>query len=119
MTKVRNWLLLLLPIVVATGTAAARLGYFRNCAFWFRSCPVLECPDTIDLGEQESGKVAIGDLSISNSGTTPLVIDQVETSCSCGGLEREMDGQYMRLDSLEVAPGEKVDLVLRFAVNGR
>src|SRR6266446_3874664 len=112
-------LLLLLPIVVAAATAGVRTGHFSKWGWFFLSRPILECPEQIDLGEQETGKVATGHLSISNLGTAPLVIDDVQTGCSCGGLEQEIEGQYRRLNSLEIAPREKVELAVRFAVNGR
>lgn len=54
--------------------------------------PVLDCPEVIDLGEQERGQVAIARATLANAGDADLTITDVRSSCSCAGLEIEEGG---------------------------
>ncbi|MBA4065096.1 MAG: hypothetical protein C0501_15560 [Isosphaera sp.] len=80
--------------------------------------PVLCCPDLLDLGRQEVATVAAGNLTVSNPGGSPLVIDQVRTGCSCTGLERMTEDGPRRVESLTLPPGGSVELTVRVSVPG-
>jgi hypothetical protein len=55
--------------------------------------PVAELPEVIDLGAREIGDVVVVPFSIANRGGEELVIDDIRTSCSCSGIEREIEGK--------------------------
>lgn len=80
--------------------------------------PVLDCPNVLELGERELGDVAVIRFAISNRGGQVLVIDDVQSSCSCSGLEQDLDGKFVRLTSLRVARGESVTIAMRVLVQG-
>jgi hypothetical protein len=80
--------------------------------------PIVECPETVNLGSQERGQVASAPLTIKNRGRSELVIDQVSSSCSCSGLEREEAGSLVPVRELRLAPGEEGHLQIRVSVNG-
>jgi cytochrome c553 len=40
-------------------------------------------PDTLDLGQVAEGKAAEGDLLLRNTGSVPLTITDIQTSCGC------------------------------------
>jgi hypothetical protein len=81
--------------------------------------PVLRLPPTLDLGDRELGSVFVPRFTLTNAGRRELVIDDIRSSCACTGLEREMDGRHVRIESLRVAPGESAELVMRVAIRGR
>src|SRR5205823_5308154 len=81
--------------------------------------PAIELPEQIDLGEQEQGSIAIARFSVRNGGRSVLHLDHIRTTCACSGPEREEEGKFVRVSSLQLAPGEQVGLVVRLAVNGR
>jgi hypothetical protein len=80
--------------------------------------PEIGYPTTLDLGNHEIGDLAIARFAIANRGESDLVIDEVRTNCSCTGLEREENGQFFRIDSLRIKPGEQAALVMRISVRG-
>jgi hypothetical protein len=80
--------------------------------------PVAELPEVIDLGAREIGDVVVVPFSIANRGGEELVIDDIRTSCSCSGIEREIEGKFFRIESLNLNPGERSELVIRTAVRG-
>jgi hypothetical protein len=81
--------------------------------------PKLVCPDRIDMGAGEIGKVCHAQFSMANRGRSELVLDQIRTNCGCSGLERERDGVYERVESIRLAPGEHVRLAIRALVQGK
>jgi hypothetical protein len=80
--------------------------------------PVLECPQVIDLGEQETGQDAIARLTVANRGGKDLLIDQVRSDCSCSGLERDDGGEVSAVQELRLSPGEESQLRVRVSVRG-
>jgi hypothetical protein len=80
--------------------------------------PVVELPGVIDLGKREIGDVVVVPFSIANRGGEKLVIDDIRTSCSCSGIEREIDGKFFRIECLNLGAGERAALVIRAAVRG-
>lgn len=119
MKALRSAYILALPIAIAGITFVIRSsGVQRTLVSWFKSQPVLECPDTIDLGEQESGEQMIAHFSISNPGRNTLVIDNVRSTCTCSGLERLIEGKYERLDTYEVEPHAQKEFAIRMVAGG-
>jgi hypothetical protein len=80
--------------------------------------PVLDCPEIIDLGEQEWGQLATARFIITNRGGEELQIDHIQSSCSCAGLEREERDGFTRLTELRLGPGQEAHLALRVSVGG-
>ena len=76
-------------------------------------------PEPIELGERELGETVIPRFSISNKGGVDLIIDEIHSTCSCIGLDREEDGHLVHVESLRIQPGEKVELALRLSVKGK
>lgn len=106
----------LLAFLVARGLATQ--WPTRHWASMTRSAPVAEFPETIDLGERESGDVAEARLIIANRGGGELVVDHIRTNCSCAGLERQDGDKLIPVETLRIAGGEQADLVVRVAVRG-
>lgn len=82
----------------------------------FAHQPAIIYPSEVDLGECERGRESVGHFRISNQGGRDLIVDQIATNCSCGGLERLIDGRYHRVESLRVKPGEAAEVAIRVAV---
>jgi hypothetical protein len=80
--------------------------------------PAIEFPSALQLGELDLGKIATGRLAIANRGGSALRIGSVRTSCSCSGVEREVDGDMQEVTALTIPPGESVDLQVRVAARG-
>lgn len=88
---------------------------------WFSGAqgrPVIEYPATVDLGEQEMGELVVGRFAITNRGGADLIVDRIQTNCSCTGMEREHEGRYERVESLRLKANEKADLAVRVSVRG-
>lgn len=105
------------PVLIGVSVFAARQNErsLRILSGW---SPVLECPDSLDLGERELGEVTLSRFSIANRGGGQLEITNIQANCSCAGLEQERNGEFVRVKSLSIAAGEKVDLVMRISVQG-
>lgn len=110
---------------VALPLSAGVLSYFattgqlqRSWSAAFRLYPVIDYPEQLDLGEHEIGDLIIAPFTISNRGGGELVIDQVQTNCSCTGLEQRGEAGYLRVESLRLQAGEHAELVMRIAVRG-
>jgi hypothetical protein len=58
-------------------------------------------------------------FAIANRGGSELVIDDIRRSCSCTGLEREVDGKFTVVESLRLQPNETVNVNIRVAIRGR
>ncbi len=110
--------LILIPIIVAGLTAGIRFGV-KQRSVGYHDSPAVEYPETIDLGEHEKGEVAVGRFWIRNGGKGQLLVDQFRTTCSCAGLEREVNGRFIRLQSIQLDRGDQVELVVRVAVNAQ
>lgn len=108
-------------LVVALLAAALLAGYlFSSKLGLWSGHPEIEFPATLDLGKHEVGDQVVKPYVIANRGRADLVISEIRTSasCSCAGLERLDNGQYVRIEALTIPPGAHADLVLRFAVRG-
>jgi hypothetical protein len=81
--------------------------------------PALECPSLVDVGELELGNVGMASLTISNAGGGQLIIDSIETNCTCAGLERQIDGDFLRVKTLKLGPSERADMVVRVSARGK
>lgn len=99
------------------------LGRLFGSRPWFVSGlnaqPVLQYPQALDLGEHEQRSIAVGRFQIKNAGTGVLILDQFQTSCACAGIEREVEGKFLKVHSIKLQAGESIDLVLRASVTGR
>jgi hypothetical protein len=83
-----------------------------------RAVPRLEFPSYLDAGEQESGRAFLCALSLANRGTAPLELSDIRTDCTCSGLGRVKNGEFLRLQNLVLRPGESADLAIRAVVKG-
>lgn len=81
--------------------------------------PRIDLPEEIELGERELGSIVVAPVAISNHGGRALEITEVGSNCSCSGLERQQNGDFVRIEWLTIRPGETVNLVVRVAVRGR
>lgn len=107
--------LLSLPFGAAGLTVAVRFAWDRLVA----GAPLLLYADTVDLGERERGEIAVGRLRVTNGGSGKLILKDFRTSCSCAGVEREESGKYVPIQSVQLAPGEQVELTARVAIGAR
>src|SRR5262245_47569288 len=114
MNKVRLCCWLVVPITLGAFAFLALGG--RSWLAAVTTNPLMEYPATLDLGEREVGDVVVTPFTIANRGGSDLVIDQIQTNCSCAGLERRQDGHFVRLDSFRLKAGEKAELVVRLSV---
>jgi hypothetical protein len=73
----------------------------------------------VTLPEAEVNQFAGFRFTIATQGTRPLHIHKIQTNCTCSGLEREMDGRTVGIQTLTLAPSEKAAVVLRVKVVGR
>jgi hypothetical protein len=104
-----------IPIVAVCLTLGSRFAWDR----WLAKRPVLDYVRTLDLGERDFGEIAVGRFEIKNSGRAELLLDQLQTTCSCAGVEREVEGKLVRVDSVHLLPGDHAELVARMAVGAR
>lgn len=107
--------LVLLPLASAAATFGVRSAWDRGA----EKLPALECPSSIDLGDRDLGEIAVGRFMVKNAGRAPLKLDNFQTSCSCAGIEHEVEGQLRRVQSVELLPGERVELTARVAVGAK
>jgi hypothetical protein len=109
-----RFLLLLagIAILAGLGTIGLRAAWDR----WLAPRPILEYPTLIDVGDHDRGEVVLRRFEVRNVGHAPLELTQFRTSCSCAGVEREVDGKLQRLQSATLAPGHLVELVVRLGV---
>ncbi len=116
-----NLLLIAVPFVAGAITVAVRSGVlYREWAALTGGDPVLDCPATVELGEYEQGQQAVARFSVANRGGGELVIDQVRANnCACSGLEREVEGEFVRVETLRLGRGEQAELSTRIGVRGQ
>ena len=92
--------------------------FIRKLEAKLTGAPVIEYPQSVDLGEQEQGSVAVAPLTIANRGRSELVVNGIGSSCSCSGLEQEQQGAFVVVSEFRLAPGEERHLRVRVSVNG-
>jgi hypothetical protein len=103
-------LVLLLTISLRTGAGGRESR--SNAA------PKIEFPAQVDAGDQESAKIFLCPLAIANRGTAQLEIHDIRTDCTCSGLGRVKNGEFLRLENLALEPGQHADLAIRAVVKG-
>jgi hypothetical protein len=81
--------------------------------------PCLVCPTQLNLGPHEIRTTATGNLHVTNNGGQLLVIDKIQSSCACTGLEKLTPEGPRRIDILKIKPGESVALQVRINLNGK
>lgn len=102
--------------VVLIGCASAALAAWIYGPGSLRE-PRLQVPPIVDIGEHEYGTMAVASFEIGNAGKSTLEVKSDSRSCSCSGLEQVVGpGRLIRVERLEVAPGDKTQVVVRFAV---
>jgi hypothetical protein len=82
------------------------------------SGPIIDCPEVIDIGEQEQYALAVARFTVANRGPEELVLRNVRSGCACLGLDQERDGQWYRSDVVRVPAGESRQLGIRQIVLG-
>ena len=107
-----RWLYVLLPLALAGGV----LGFAAGSRKDKPAVPRAEFTEFVDLGACPQGGIAVGRFRVKNSGEGDLTVQNFRTSCSCAGVEREVDGKYLRVQSLRLSAGEQVDLTIRVNV---
>jgi hypothetical protein len=100
-------------LFVLFAVAALTAGVFIGWDHWSPRKPILVYPALVDLGAREKGEIVVGRFEIGNAGGSTLLIDQIQASCISAGLEWEVNGEFVRLNSIQIAPGERMELVLR------
>lgn len=66
--------------------------------------PRISYPITIDLGNREIGDEAEAHFNIENHGTEYLLIRDIQTSCSCTGLEHLENDEFVGTKSVTILP---------------
>lgn len=61
--------------------------------------------DTLDLGDVANGTIATHDVTVRNTGTGTLVVDNISTSCGC---------TTATLEPMQIAPGESGTLHIEY-----
>jgi hypothetical protein len=118
--KLRHLGWVIVPILVGAASYVARPDHLkRRWKIWTGSDPIIECPQSLDMGEHELGEIAVARFFVANRGGKELIIDQVRTNCSCSGLEREENGQLSPIEKLSLASDERVQLAMRISVRGQ
>ena len=79
--------------------------------------PVADFPTQVDLGKRERGEIAVAMFKVANRGGSELILDQFRSSCSCSGIERQKEGEFVRVEELHIKPGEEIALRMRITVN--
>jgi hypothetical protein len=115
----RSWRTLLLLASIPVGAGMLTVGLRSFWDRWIASYPVLDCPARIDLGERDLGEIAVTHFKIMNRGRSELLIDEFHTSCSCAGVEHEIDGKLVRLRAVRIPAGDEVQITARVAINQR
>ncbi len=105
-------------VLVPLGLGGAAFGASRAFWAWRSSGPRLECPAVIDLGPREVGDLVVARVLFANRGNEILRVDRFRVNCACTGFEREKDGKFTQVRSLQLAPGEETELTLRVSVRG-
>lgn len=112
----RNWWLLL-PILAGAVGFSWRIGAFERMKTALPgSSPAIDYPTVLDLGERTANEMVATRFQIANRGRQELVINRVKASCSCGKLEREIDGRSEEIEELRLSPGERADMVVHTAI---
>lgn len=107
-------LLLFLSAPLAAG--ALTIGLRSAWDRWLAARPVFVYPESVDLGPREKGEVVTARFAIENPGRGVLIVDGLATSCTCAGVEREVDGEFSRVNSVRIPAGGTAELVARIAV---
>ena len=105
-------LLVALGFVVALlipGSPGATRGHSHATADPFNSAvsgaPLQVSPDPVSLGSLSPGQQATGRITLRNPGQSPVIVERVETSCSCLDV-----GPF----PIKIEPGRSANLTVRF-----
>lgn len=93
-------------------------GYAVRARYRAPTPPAADFPPVVDLGDRDLGEQAVARFRFANRGDSPLVIDKVGSTCSCAGIEQEVDGRVVPVKQLIIPPRSEVELTARVAVRG-
>jgi hypothetical protein len=113
----KSTFLLLLSALLAGGAVAIGLYIGRDHRLPPRAVLVYPTPESIRLEWPGDGEIAVARLEIKNPGSGELLVDQLATNNVWAQVDREIDGAYVRVDSLRVPPGGAAELLLRVRAN--
>ncbi len=109
------WRSALLVLIAAAAAGVAWAVRYREPV----GPPVIACPENVDLGPQSFGAIVVGRFRVENRGSSPLVLGQFSTSCSCAGVEIEEGGTTKRVEDVHIPPGGSTELLVRIAIGAR
>ena len=107
------------PFLVGAIAYLATSGFFiKFSSSYIALAPRIDYPATLDLGSHENGDQILKRFTRTNIGAGELLIDNIQTNCSCTGMEREQDGQFVHINELRLQAGESAEVVVRVSVRG-
>ncbi|MCI0682949.1 MAG: DUF1573 domain-containing protein [Gemmataceae bacterium] len=80
--------------------------------------PMISCPRSVDLGRQVVGAKVAAKVPITNVGGKPLQLSAFISSCGCLFISEETVGPITSTTTLDVLPGETIELLVHLAVRG-
>lgn len=81
-----------------------------------RQNPVGIFPSPIVIQSCEAGEELQIPVSFSNTGNAALHVFNIQSSCSCSGIERTIEGRRTQLSSFVVSPGTTESFTIRYVV---
>src|SRR5580704_9136439 len=97
--KPQHLVVVVLPLIAGGGA------YWYQTTQPFDRAPILEVPETVDVGECEPGKVVTANFTLGNRGRGLLHLEDFTTNCGCTVVEQELDGGQFGVSSVDVEPG--------------
>lgn len=76
----------------------------------------IKYPRSIKLAPARAGTIVECPLSVENPSSKEVTLNRFGTSCSCAGVERRIDGQLVRPESIAIPAQSKIDLVVRISI---
>jgi hypothetical protein len=73
-------------------------------------------PAFVDLGPRRYGELVAQEFEIENKSSKNVMLRSFSTSCSCAGVENEIDSKAERVESLTIPPRGRASLRLRISV---
>ena len=111
-----------MAILIRFAFFVALCGLSAGAVICWRHAPLpphIVCPETIELGTQPFGSIAVGRFQLANRGGSELVVSDFITSCSCAGVEIETDSGYRRVELLRIPSGGIQDLIVRVTAGAK
>jgi len=112
--KTRNSALLVLMI----GTSCFFFIFLFNMNKLGSSVSQIRYPEVINFGVREIGDVAVEKFFVENKGREKLIVNKIKTNCSCTGFEIKKNGEFVKANEFEIAPGKSEEVAVRLTVQG-